>query len=174
MTTTPSNPIPFHSLDEQQRQFFSEFERQDYDDAGSSCLDIFPHGLLSFVLSTSIWNSFPDNTIIVDGVPTIRLRNSILPPIQPADNAVAGIWKAFEARSKAYDKFETALALLLRRIKLTLPLSDRNFLSHPVLGLVNFTTLQLMDHLRQQYGTFRATHFAHLTLQLKQKMTSVR
>jgi hypothetical protein len=170
MTTTSSTPTPFQSLEEQPRQFFAEFERQVYDDAGSSCLDIFPHGLLSFVVSTSIWNNFPDNNIIVDGVPTIRARNSLLPPLQPADNAVAGLWKAFEARSKAYDKFESALALLLRRIKLTLPSSDRNFLSHPVLGLVNFTTLELMDHLRMQYGTFRATDFANLTLQLQQKM----
>ena len=168
--TTPSTPTPFQSLEEQPRQFFAEFERQVYDDAGSSCLDIFPHGLLSFVVSTPIWNNFPDNNIIVDGVPTIRARNSLLPPLQPADNAVAGLWKAFEARSKAYDKFETALALLLKRIKLTLPLADRNFLSHPVLGLVNFTTLQLMEHLRHQYGTFRATDFANLTLQLQQKM----
>jgi hypothetical protein len=157
MTTTPSTPTPFQSLDEQPRQHFAEFERQVYDDAGSSCLDIFPHGLLSFVVSTTVRNSFPDNTIIVDGIPTIRLRNSLLPPIQPADNAVAGIWKAFEVRSKAYHKFETAVALLLKRIKLTPPLSDRNFLSHPVLGLVKFTTFQLMDHLRHQYGTFRAT-----------------
>ena len=48
--------------------------------------------------------------------------------------------------------------------------SINNFLSHPVLGLVNFTTLELMDHLRMQYGTFRATDFANLTLQLQQKM----
>ena len=116
MTTTPSNPSLFQSLEEQPRQHFAEYERQVYDDAGSSCLDILPHGLLSFVVSTPIWNSFPDNTIIVEGVPTIRLRNSLLPPIQPADNAVAGIWKAFETRSKTYDKFETALALLLKRI----------------------------------------------------------
>ena len=116
MTTTSSTPTPFQSLEEQPRQFFAEFERQVYDDAGSSCLDIFPHGLLSFVVSTSIWNNFPDNNIIVDGVPTIRARNSLLPPLQPADNAVAGLWKAFEARSKAYDKFESALALLLRRM----------------------------------------------------------
>jgi hypothetical protein len=70
MTTTSSTPTPFQSLEEQPRQFFAEFERQVYDDAGSSCLDIFPHGLLSFVVSTSIWNNFPDNNIIVDGVPT--------------------------------------------------------------------------------------------------------
>jgi hypothetical protein len=131
--------------------------------------------LTAFYLSwfLTVWNSFPDNTIIIDGIPTIRLRNSLLPSIHPADNAVAGICKAFETRSKAYDKFETALALLLKRIKLTPPLSDRNVLSHPVLGLVNFTTLQLMDHLRHQYGTFRATDFANLTLQLQQKMVEV-
>ena len=138
MTTTPSNPTPFQSLEDQPRQYFAEFERQVYDDAGSSCLDIFPHGLLSFVVSTPIWNNFPDNNIIVDGVPTIRARNSLLPPLQPADNAVAGLWKAFEARSKAYDKFESALALLLRRIKLTLPSSDRSILRVLILSYDNY------------------------------------
>ena len=84
MTTSPSAPTPFQSSEEQPepRQHFAEFEWQVYDDAGSSCLDIFPHGLLSFVVFTTVWNSFPDNTIIIDGIPTIRLRNSLLPPIQ--------------------------------------------------------------------------------------------
>ena len=78
--------------------------------------------------------------------------------------------KAVSNLSYALERASNALAHLLRRIKLTLPSSDQNFLSHPVLGLVNFTTLELMDHLRQQYGTFHATDFANLTLQLQQKM----
>ena len=75
--TTTSNPTPFQSLEDQPRQCFAEFERQVYDDAGSSCLDIFPHGLLSFVVSTHIWNNFPDNNIFVNGAPTICACNSL-------------------------------------------------------------------------------------------------
>ena len=78
MTTTPSTPTPCQSLEEPPLWFFAEFERQVYDDAGSSCLDIFPHGLLSFVVSTPTWNIFPDNNIIVDGVPTIQQQHSLI------------------------------------------------------------------------------------------------
>ena len=65
--TSPA-PTAFRSPDDQPRQHFAEFERQVYDDAGSSCLEIFPHGLLSFVVSTPVWESLPDNEQIVDGV----------------------------------------------------------------------------------------------------------
>ena len=92
MTTTAPNPTPFKSIDDQPCQHFAEFERQVYDDTGSSCLEIFT---LFSVVSTAIWESFPDNNIIIDGIQTIQQRNFLLPPTQPADNAIAGIWKAF-------------------------------------------------------------------------------
>ena len=169
-TTAAIAPLPFHSLDDQPRQHFAEFERQVYDDAGSSCLDIFPHGLLFLEVSDPLWANLPDNTVLVEGVPNILPRNTLLQPVQPADNATAGAWKAFERRVKVFDIFSSASALLLKRLKISLPIADRNMLNHPVLGLVNFTTLQIMDHLRSQYGIFRATDFANLTSELETKM----
>ena len=47
--------LPFQSLDDNPRQHFAEFERQVFDEAGSVCTDIFPHGLLSLVVSDTIW-----------------------------------------------------------------------------------------------------------------------
>jgi hypothetical protein len=46
-------------LDDQPRLNFAEFERQVIDDAGSVCLDIFPNGLLSFVVSDSLLKCLP-------------------------------------------------------------------------------------------------------------------
>jgi hypothetical protein len=51
-------PTPFQSLDDQPRLKFTEFERQVIDDAGSVCLDVFPHGLLLFVAQTAYGRHF--------------------------------------------------------------------------------------------------------------------
>ena len=80
-----ASPLPFQSLDANPRQHFAEFERQVYVDAGSSCVDIFPHGLLSLVVSDAIWAEL--HTTIINGVATTIGRNSFPPPAQPADNA---------------------------------------------------------------------------------------
>lgn len=42
---------------------------------------------------------------------------------------------------------------------------DNNLLSHPVLGLENFTAFALMRPLRNIYGTFQATDFQQLYLE---------
>ena len=103
-----ASPLPFQSLDDNPRQHFAEFERQVYDDAGSSCVDIFPHGLLSLVVSDTIWQELPDNTTITNGVATTIDRNTFPPPNQPADNATSGLWKSFEARRKSFDLYNAA------------------------------------------------------------------
>ena len=87
----PALPPPFQSLDDQPRLNFAEFERQVIDDAGSVCLDIFPHGLLSFVVSDNLWQTLPNNTNIIDGVLAVLPRDLLLQPPQPADNAGAGL-----------------------------------------------------------------------------------
>ena len=50
-----ATPLPFQSLDGQPRIHFAEFERQVYDDGGSACIDIFPHGFFFLVVSDAIW-----------------------------------------------------------------------------------------------------------------------
>ena len=42
-----ATPLPFHTLDEQPRLHFAEFERQVFDDAGSTSTDIFNTGFCS-------------------------------------------------------------------------------------------------------------------------------
>jgi hypothetical protein len=168
--TTP--PEPYHTLDANPRQRFAEFERKVYDDAGSSCIDLLPHGLLALVVSDTIWANLPNNTTINDNVTTTIPRPTYPSPIQPTDNATAGVWKAFETRRKHFDSYNAASLLILRRLKVSLPPADIALLSHPILGLANTTSLEIMNHLRRQYGTFRATDFAELYLELEEKMTS--
>jgi hypothetical protein len=165
-----ASPEPFHSLADNPRRHFAEFERQVYDTAGSSCTDLFPHGLLSLVVSDTIWAQLPNNTTLVDDVPIVSARNSFPPPIQPADNATTGVWKSFETRRKQFDLYHAAAQLLLQRLKLTLPTADIAILSHPILGLASSTSLEIMNHLRQTYGTFRATDFSQLYLDLDEHM----
>ena len=167
-----SSILPFQSLDDNPRQHFAEFERQVFDEAGSACTDIFPHGLLSLVVSDSIWANLPNNATIVEGATIIAARILLVPPIQPADNATTGVWKAFESRRKIFDLYNAASLLLLKRLKMTLPTADKQLLSHPVLGLANTRHLEIMDHLRTQYGIFRATDFQNLYIELEAKMAT--
>ena len=48
MTTTP---LPFSTFEDFSRIKFANFERSVYDDAGSSCRDLFTHGFLFLVVS---------------------------------------------------------------------------------------------------------------------------
>ena len=162
--------LPFQALDDQPRLHFAEFERQVFDDAGSTCTDIFQDGLLFLVVSDAIWASLPNNSITEEGITTIRQRPVHAVPIQPQDNATTGIWKSFETRRKIFDTYNVASLLLLRRIKLSLPAADTALLSHPVLGLVNLTALEIMNHPRLQYGVFRVTDFNILYLKLEETM----
>ena len=63
-----------------------------------------------------------------------------------------------------------ASLLLLRRIKHSLPAADTALLSHPVLGLVNLTALEIMNHFPLQYGVFGVTDFNILYLKLEETM----
>ena len=103
---------------------------------------------------------------------TIRMYRPVRPPIKPPENATTGVWQTFETRRKLFDTFSAAASLLLRRIFLTLPAADNNLLSHPILGLVNFSAFALMEHLRMTYGTFQATDFQQLYLHLEQIVSS--
>ncbi len=161
-----SSILPFQSLDDNARQHFAEFERQVFDEAGSACTDIFPHGLLSLVVSDSIWANLPNNATIIEGATIIAARNLLVPPIQPADNATTGVWKAFESRRKIFDLYNAASLLLLKRLKMTLPRADKQLLIRLVLELAN------ARHLETQYGIFRATDFQNLNIELEAKIAT--
>ena len=172
-TTSPIQSKVFPSLADQPRQHFAEFERQVYDHAGSACRGLFDHGhgLLSLVVSDLVRRNLPTNITVVDGVSIVRLRDTLLQPAQPADTATAGAWKAYEARIKKFITFAAASELLTQSLKDVIPQSDRDLLSDPILGLVQYSSLQIMDHLRTQYGVFRATDFLQLISQLEQKVS---
>ena len=89
--------------------------------------------------------SGPSFTTTQDGIPTTIARNYFPPPAQPADNATTGLWKAFEDRRRLFDIYDAATLLLLNRIKITLPSADKALLSNPILGLVNFTPLDIIS-----------------------------
>ena len=138
-TTSPIQSKVFPSLADQPRQHFAEFERQVYDHAGSACRGLFDHGhgLLSLVVSDLVWRNLPTN--ITDGVLIVRLRDTLLQPAQPADTATAGAWKAYEARIKKFDMFAAASELLTQSLRDVIPQSDRDLLSDPILGLVQYS-----------------------------------
>ena len=121
------------------------------------------------MVSDLVWRNLPTN--ITDGVLIVRLRDTLLQPAQPADTATAGAWKAYEARIKKVITFAAASELLTQSLKDVIPQSDRDLLSDPILGLVQYSSLQIMDHLRTQYGVFRATDFLQLISQLEQKVS---
>ena len=64
--------------------------------------------------------------------------------------------------------FSFAPRKLSKCLKLTLPTAGIALLSYPILGLANVSA----DHLRRQYGTFRATDFSNLYLKLDETMGS--
>lgn len=136
-------PATFISIS---KENFAEFQRQVYDYAASICVgnSYLPHqhGLLSFVVTTTTWHQLP-NVAYVDGI-NFLARDVLTPPIPPADNANA--WRLFEYRTKEYE------VVLNRRLKDSLPNSDRNELSDPILGMGRITSLDIMDHVRTQYG----------------------
>ena len=169
-----TDTVPFITLT---KENFAEFQRQVYDYASSICLDngflTHRHGLLSFVVTNEIWQNLPGNAVQDDAVPPniiLRPRDVLTPPEIPAENANA--WRVFEYRTKEFDKVAVAVLLLTRRLKDALPASDRNELSDPILGMGQLTALQLMTHLRTQYGTLTSEDFKVLHAQLTHKLDS--
>ena len=169
-----TDTVPFITLT---KENFAEFQRQVYDYASSICLDngflTHRHGLLSFVVTTEIWQNLPGNGIPDDAVPpniVFRPRDILTPPEIPAENANA--WRVFDYRTKEFDKVAVAVLLLTRRLKDALPASDRSELSDPILGMGQLTALQLMTHLRTQYGTLTSEDYKALHAQLTHKLDS--
>ena len=151
---------------------FPEFQRQVYDHAASVCLDnrflIHRHGLLSFVTTIETWQQLPGNAV-VDGDNIVFLpRDTLTPPVPPADNANA--WRLFDYRTKEFDKVATGVLHLTRRLKDALPAADRNELSDPTLGMGQIMSLDIMTHLRTQYGTLTSEDYKLLYTQLAQKL----
>ena len=65
-----------------------------------------------------------------------------------------------------------AVLVLTRRLKDSLPNSDRNELSDPILGMGRITSLDIMNHIRTQYGTLTSNDYKVLYAQLTNKLDS--
>ena len=81
--------------------------------------------------------------------------------------SMESLWSSYQK----VDTFAAASELLTQSLKDVIPQSDRDLLSDPILGLLQYLSLQIMDHLRTQYGVFRATDFLQLISQLEQKVS---
>ena len=116
--------VPFITLS---KENFAEFQRQVYDYASSICLDngflTHRHGLLSFVVTTAIWQNLPGNEILDDAVPpniVFRPRDILTPPDIPAEKTNA--WRLFEYRTKEFDKLGLGISFFVHEIFLLRPI----------------------------------------------------
>ena len=158
------------SLHSDPRRHIAAFERAVLDDASTTCADIMPHGLMAEVASDVVWSQLPGNSFIEAGLPTIRQRTDPTQPTAPPDTASSGVWSAYTTQSKMYTAYKSASQALNRRLKDSLPLVDVNQLSHPVLGLSQVTSLHIMNHLRDRYGTLRAADYPAINMSLETRL----
>ena len=124
--------------------------------------------MLSFVVTTAAWHQIP-NVANIDGVNFLPC-DVLNPPVPPADNANA--WRLLEYRTKEHDKVVAAVLVLTRRLKDSLPNSDRNELSDPILGMGRITSLDIVDHICTHYGTLTSNDYKLLYAQLTNKLDS--
>ena len=109
----------------------------------------------------------PDNerAFIIANRPTIIFT----PP--PALGALAADLKQYEITLKRNSAISEALRVLKNAIISNLPDADRNEVSDSFFGLVAISCQQLLDHLRERYGTFLASDFdafcTEITLKLE-------
>ena len=170
-TSLPSiaTSLPFIAIT---KENFPEFQRQVYDHATSVCLDngflTHRHGLLSFVATIETWQQLRGNAVANGDDIVLLPRDILTPPLPPADNTNA--WRLFDYRTKEFDKVEAGVLHLTRRLKDALPAADRNELSDPILGMGRITSLNIMTHLRTQYGTLTSEDYKLLYTQLAHKL----
>ena len=170
-TSLPSiaTSLPFIAIT---KENFPEFQRQVYDHAASVCLDngflTHRHGLLSFVATIETWQQLRGNAVANGDDIVLLPRDILTPPLPPADNTNA--WRLFDYRTKEFDKVAAGVLHLTRRLKDALPAADRNELSDPILGMGRITSLNIMTHLRTQYGTLTSEDYKLLYTQLAHKL----
>jgi hypothetical protein len=158
------------SLHSEPRRHIAAYERVVLDDASTTCADIIPHGLMGEVASDTVWSQLLGNSVITAGVTTIQPRIVPERPAIPADTASSGVWSSYTTQIKMFTVYKAASQALNRRLKDSLPLVDVNQLSHPVLGLSQVTSLQIMTHLRDRYGTLRAVDYAAINTTLETRL----
>ena len=76
------------------------------------------------------------------------------------------------SNKRVYEKVVAAVLVLTRGLKDSLPYSDRNKLSDPILCKGRITSLDIMEHIRTQYGTLTSNDYKLLYAQLTNKFDS--
>lgn len=145
------------------RQNMQAFLRATNTAFGSRCQEhLGVNGLLGFCVSEAQWAMLPgvaindpDNVgaVIIANRPTIIFA----PP--PELGAAAANLKQYEITFRRNSAISESLRLLKNAIISSLPDADKNELSDPFFGLVSTSCQQLLDHLRERYGTFLASDF---------------
>ena len=143
---------------------------------GSRCQEhLGINGLLGFCVSDAQWEMLPgvamnnpdnEGEIIIGDRPIVVFA----PP--PELGAAAAILKQYEITFRRNSAISEALRVLKNAIISSLPDADKNELSDPFFGLVSISCQQLLDHLRERYGTFLASDFDSFRTDLNAKIGS--
>ena len=88
----------------------------------------------------------------------------------PELGAAAANLKQYEIIFRRNSAISEALRVLTNAIISSLPDADKNELSDPFFGLVSISCQQLLDHLRERYGTFLASDFDAFRNELNTKI----
>ena len=133
------------------------------------------NGLLGFCVTDTQWADLP-GVAIPDinnaGNFIIAKRPTVIFTQPPELGAVAATLKQYEIAFRRNAAITEALRLLKNSIIESLPEADINELSDPTLGLVSVSCLQILQHLRERYGTFLASDFKSLRTELEEKIGS--
>lgn len=156
------------------RQSMQSFLRATNTAFGSRCQEhLGTNGLLGFCVSEAQWAMLPGNAINDpenEGEIIIANRPTIVFTPPPELNAAAAILKQYEITFRRNSAISEALRVLKNAIIISLPDADRNELSDPFFGLVSISCQQLLDHLRERYGTFLASDFDAFRTDLNAKI----
>ena len=131
------------------------------------------NGLLGFCVSDAQWALLPGVAIANEnnaGELIIAERPAIIFTLPPELGAAAAILKQYEISFRRNSAISEALRILKNSIIIGLPEADKNELSDPSFGLVSISCLQILNHLRERYGTFLASDFDSFRTELDTKI----
>lgn len=130
---------------------------------GSRCQEhLGNNGLLGFCVTDEQWALLPGvatpdannaGFFILANRPVVTFTEA------PELGALAAQLKQYEIAFRRNSAISEALRLLKNSIVASLPDSDINELSDPILGLVSVSCFQILQHLRARYGIFLASDF---------------
>ena len=131
------------------------------------------NGLLGFCVSDAQWALLPGVAIANEnnaGELIIAEHPAIIFTLPPELGAAAANLKQYEISFRRNSAISEALRILKNSIIIGLPEADKNELGDPSFGLVLISYLQILNHLRERYGTFLASDFDSFRTELDTKI----